>query len=82
MTPQAFIAYWQHNKITERAGAQQHFNDLCELLDQEKPRDAENYTFEHGAKILGGQGWADVWKRGCFAWEYKAHGKDLNAALK
>lgn len=82
MTPQAFIAHWQHNKITERAGAQQHFNDLCDLLDQEKPRDAENYTFERGAKILGGQGWADVWKRGCFAWEYKAPGKDLNAALK
>lgn len=82
MTPQAFIAHWQHNKITERAGSQQHFNDLCELLGQEKPRDAENYTFERGAKILGGQGWADVWKRGCFAWEYKAPGKDLNAALK
>lgn len=82
MTPQAFIAHWQNNNITERAGAQQHFNDLCEVLGMEKPRDAENYTFERGAKIIGGQGWADVWKRGCFAWEYKAPNKDLNAALK
>lgn len=82
MTPQAFIAHWQNNKITERAGAQQHFNDLCDLLEQDKPRDAENYTFERGAKIQGGQGWADVWKRGYFAWEYKAPGKDLVAALK
>jgi hypothetical protein len=87
MTPQAFIAHWQHNNITERAGAQQHFNDLCEVLDVEKPRDAENYTFERGARLhngtgQGGQGWADVWKRGCFAWEYKAPGRDLNAALK
>ena len=82
MTPQAFIAHWQHNKITERAGAQQHFNDLCEVLGMEKPRDAENYTFERGARTIGGQGWADVWKRGCFAWEYKAPNKDLNAALK
>ncbi|MEQ1487429.1 MAG: DNA methyltransferase [Methylotenera sp.] len=82
MTPQAFIAHWQHNNITERAGAQQHFNDLCEVLGVEKPRDAENYTFERGAKMRGGQGWADVWKRGCFAWEYKAPGRDLNAALK
>lgn len=82
MTPQAFIAHWQHNKITERAGAQQHFNDLCDMLGMEKPRDAENYTFERGAKTIGGQGWADVWKRGCFAWEYKAPNKDLNAALK
>ena len=82
MTPQAFIAHWQHNNITERAGAQQHFNDLCEVLGVEKPRDAENYTFERGAKMQGGQGWADVWKRGCFAWEYKAPGRDLNAALR
>ena len=82
MTPQAFIAHWQHNKITERAGAQQHFNDLCDVLGMEKPRDAENYTFERGAKTIGGQGWADVWKRRCFAWEYKAPNKDLNAALK
>ena len=82
MTPHAFIAHWQHNKITERAGAQQHFNDLCEVLGMEKPRDAENYTFERGVKTLGGQGWADAWKRSCFAWEYKAPNKDLNAALK
>ena len=33
-------------------------------------------------KTGGGDGWADVWKRGCFAWEYKGPGKDLNAALK
>lgn len=82
MTPQAFIAHWQHNQITERAGAQQHFNDLCDVLGMDKPRDAESYCFERGAKIQGGQGWADVWKRGCFAWEYKAPNKDLNAALK
>ena len=26
--------------------------------------------------------WADVWKRGCFAWEYKGKHKNLKAALK
>ncbi len=82
MTPQAFITHWADNDITERAGAQQHFNDLCDLLGVEKPRDTENYCFERGAKTQGGQGWADVWKRGCFAWEYKAPGRDLGAALK
>ncbi len=31
-----------------------------------------SFTFEAGvAKLKGGQGWADVWKRGFFAWEYK-----------
>lgn len=29
-----------------------------------------------------GDGWADVWKRNCFAWEYKSKGKNLEAALK
>jgi hypothetical protein len=32
MTPQAFIAKWRGNLLTERAGAQAHFEDLCTLL--------------------------------------------------
>jgi len=55
------------------------------LLDEEAPTDAdpkgEWYVFEKGAtKTTGGDGWADVWKRGHFAWEYKSKGKDLRAA--
>jgi len=43
----------------------------------------ENYAFEKGAhKIEGGEGWADVWKRGHFAWEYKGKKKDLTAAYR
>ncbi|MDM0074428.1 N-6 DNA methylase [Variovorax sp. J2P1-59] len=83
MTPAQFIARWQSNKLTERAGAQAHFDDLCELLGVEKPRDADNYCFERGAKKSGGgDGWADVWKRGHFAWENKKPGRDLDKALK
>jgi len=41
----------------------------------------ESYAFEKGAeKVGGGDGFADVWKRGQFAWEYKGKRKDLNAA--
>ena len=29
MTPEQFIALWQNNKLTERAGAQAHFDNLC-----------------------------------------------------
>ena len=83
MTPQAFIEKWANNKLTERAGAQQHFLDLCELLGADKPADPDNYCFERGAKKTGSdRGWADVWKRHCFAWEYKAPGAKLDAALK
>src|SRR5439155_98068 len=30
----------------------------------------------------GGQGFADVWMRGHFAWEYKGKHRDLNAAYR
>ncbi len=83
MTPEAFIARWKDNKLSERAGAQAHFDDLCDLLGVAKPRDADDYCFERGAKKAGGgDGWADVWKRGHFGWENKKPGRDLNAALK
>lgn len=29
----------------------------------------------------GGEGWADVWKRGYFGWEYKGKRKNLEAAF-
>ncbi len=83
MTPENFIALWKDNKLTERAGAQAHFDDLCDLLGVDKPRDPDNYCFERGAKkASSGNGWADVWKRGHFGWENKKPGRDLNAALK
>ena len=83
MTPAQFIARWKSNELTERAGAQPHFDDLCELLGVDKPRDHNNYCFERGAKKSGGgDGWADVWKRGHFAWENKKPGRDLDKALK
>lgn len=83
MTPEEFIARWKDNALTERAGAQAHFDDLCDLLGVAKPRDPASYCFERGAKKSGGgDGWADVWKRGCFGWENKKPGRDLKAALK
>ena len=83
MTPEQFITLWRDNTLSERGGAQAHFDDLCDLLGVDKPRDPESYCFERGAKKAGGgDGWADVWKRGCFGWENKKPGRDLNAALK
>ena len=87
MTPQEFVDKWSSSKLRESQGSQSHFNDLCRLLGEPSPTDADQtgdwYTFEKGAsKTGGGDGWADVWKRGCFAWEYKGKGKDLAAALK
>lgn len=86
MTADAFIAKWRAAELKERSAAQEHFIDLCRLLDEPTPADADPsgtfYAFERGAsKTTGGEGWADVWKRGHFGWEYKGKRKDLNAAF-
>lgn len=83
MTPDDFIKKWQDNSLSEKAGAQSFFLDLCDLLGVDKPADPENYCFERGAKKTGsGDGWADVWKRGYFAWENKGPHANLSKALK
>ena len=86
MTPGEFIAKWRASELKERSAAQEHFIDLCRLLGEPTPAEAdptgERYCFERGArKDTGGDGWADVWKRGCFAWEYKGRRADLDAAF-
>ena len=50
----------------------------------EPPRIEGEYQYERGLTKTGSasQGWADVWKRGCFAWEYKQPKADLGAALR
>ncbi|WP_245459197.1 DNA methyltransferase [Mesorhizobium sp. M1A.F.Ca.IN.022.06.1.1] len=85
MTPEKFIAKWKDSTLKERSASQSHFNDLCDVLGVEKPTDVDQkgdwYCFERGAsKTAGGEGWADVWKRGHFGWEYKGKRKDLTAA--
>ncbi len=86
MTPQAFIDKWRAVELKERSASQSHFNDLCHLLGVDDPIKADpkgdTFAFEKGAsKTTGGEGWADVWKDGCFAWEYKGRRKDLDRAF-
>src|SRR6266851_2632537 len=57
------------------------------MLNQPKPASADAdgawYTFERGVnKVEGGKGWADVWMREHFGWEYKGKHKDLDAAYR
>jgi len=85
MDAKTFIAKWKGSTLKERSAAQEHFIDLCHLIEQDTPAQAdphgEWFCFERGAKKTGGEnGWADVWRRKCFAWEYKGKHKDLTAA--
>ena len=82
-----FVSRWQRSNLTESAGSQSHFIDLCNVLGQPLPAEADQegntYTFEKGvSKTSGGDGFADVWMRGFFAWEYKGKHKDLGAAYQ
>lgn len=87
MTPQAFITKWGPGgpafHLNEEQGAQSHFLDLCEMLGVPKPGSEDGYIFEKQTLVLGDtRGYADVFKRGAFAWENKAPGRNLDTALK
>ena len=86
MSPTDFLKKWRHVELKERTASQSHFNDLCLLLGVLDPIAAdptgEWFTFEKGAtKTGGGEGWADVWRKGCFAWEYKGRHANLDKAF-
>jgi type II restriction/modification system DNA methylase subunit YeeA len=87
LTPAEFATKWLGSTRNERAASQEHFIDLCRMLGVLTPNEADpvgdTYAFEKGAeKTEGGDGFADVWKRGHFAWEYKGKRKDLTAAYR
>ncbi len=88
MNPQAFVQKWKvASGLTERAACQSHFNDLCDLLGEPKPTDADPsgswFTFEKGVTTSENRkGYADVWRRNFFGWEYKGKHKDLSAAYQ
>jgi hypothetical protein len=85
LTPQAFVDKWRHTELKERAACQEHFLDLCHLIGHPTPAEddptGERFAFEYGAaKQDGGQGFADVFKRGFFGWEYKGKHANLDKA--
>ena len=87
---QKFVEKWSGVELSERAASQEHFLDLCRLIGQPTPADADptgqSYCFEKSVKVVGvaskgskGEGgFVDVWKRGYFGWEYKRKDKYKN----
>lgn len=85
--PIHFAKVWSDSTLREKQGSQAHFLHLCELLGHPKPQEVdptgEWFCFEKGVtKEGGGDGFADVWKKGFFGWEYKGKHKDLDAAYQ
>jgi type II restriction/modification system DNA methylase subunit YeeA len=101
MTWPEFKKKWSNYSGKESAAYQEHFNDLCHLLGQPTPAQADptgDQFFCFQKRVVkdlelipanqpidsapGERGFADVWKKDCFGWEYKGKKKDLNEAYK
>ena len=85
MNPVQFAEKWGRAQLRERAGSQEHFLDICRLVGESTSAEAdpngEFFTFEKSLrKESGATGFADVWRKGCFAWEYKGLHADLGSA--
>ncbi|MDD5139164.1 MAG: hypothetical protein PHY43_02760 [Verrucomicrobiales bacterium] len=101
MTAAEFKKKWSRYQGKETSAYQSHFDDLCRLLGEPTPNEADPsgtdfFCFQKrvvkDAELLEietpdasepvERGFADVWKRGCFAWEYKGKKKNLEEAYK
>jgi hypothetical protein len=78
MNVSQFVAKWREVELTERSASHQHFLDLCSVFDHPHPvrqiplvKTSRSKT--GAAQHSSGKGWADVWKRGFFGWEYKGN---------
>jgi hypothetical protein len=93
LTPQQFVDQWANVHLKESASYVTHFDDLCALVGHPKPahmdKSGETFTYQKGAlkeqagEIVG-HGFADVWYKDHFAFEYKGAGqhKTLTEAFK
>ena len=96
-----FKTKWSRYQGKETSAYQGHFDDLCRLLGQQTPteadpsgsdffcyqkrvvKDAELLDLEHpDSGDPTERGFAVVWKKCCFGWEYKGKKKNLDEAYK
>jgi hypothetical protein len=102
MTPAEFKRKWSRSQAKETASYQEHFIDLCRLLGEKTPIEADpsgTDFFCYQKRVVKDlelfelretgeeaepdeRGFADVWKKGCFGWEYKGKKKNLDEAYK
>ena len=87
---QRFVEKWSASDLSERAASHEHFIDLCHLVGQPAPAEADptgqDYCFERPVTVVaaasksskGEGGFVAVWKRGYFAWEYQRKDKCKN----
>lgn len=56
-SPEEFVAKWSKAQLSERAASHEHFIDLCRILDQPTPAEADatgaDYCFEKHVRVVG-----------------------------
>ncbi len=87
MTPQEFVTKWHKIQQKETAVSQSHFNDVCRLVGHPLPveHDPTGKTFSFETRTVkpdGRKGFADVFFKDHFIWEYKGPHKDLDKAYR
>lgn len=97
MTPAEFKKKWSRYTGKESSADQEHFTDLCRMLQHQTPVEADPsgedfFCFQKGVIKEAGllpldeqtgepkKGWADVWEKDAFGWEYKGKHKSLEKA--
>ena len=85
MAPYEFVSKWRQATLSESAGYQEHLIDICRLVGQDTPAQADPrgdfFTFEKSLKKESSRlGFADVWRKNCFARAYKGQHSDLGKA--
>ena len=60
MTPHEFITKWRASALKERSASQEHFIDLCRLLDEPTPAEAD----PAGERVLLRAGRPQGYRRG------------------
>jgi type II restriction/modification system DNA methylase subunit YeeA len=98
MTVAEFKRKWARYEGKESSAYQEHFNDMCRILGHPTPVEADPsgedfFCFQKGvvkdAELLAldehgkpKKGFADVWLKDHFGWEYKGKHKDLSEAYR
>jgi hypothetical protein len=91
MKPAEFVAKWSRIQQKETAVYASHFDDVCRLVGHETPAEyaaridpqGEQFSFQATTvKADGRKGYADVFFRGRFVWEYKGPHADLDRAYR
>ncbi len=87
MTPEEFVAKWSRIQQKETAVSHSHFNDVCRLVGHPVPHEHDPegtiFSFETGTvKPDGRKGFADVFFKDHFIWEYKGPHKNLDKAYR